>query len=82
MRILTTFIATDDDGNDYMIHVLQGEHAIVGAGGRRSMSPDAMKEMQTDGGRHVNFIGPGEYEVIDGTRAIRVTSTDQNAPQQ
>ncbi len=79
-RIVKTFIATDSDDNEYTIHVLQGKHDTSSMHNRTSVSDDAVKEMRTNIGRAVNYVGPGTYDVIDGTRTIRVTSTDPDAP--
>jgi hypothetical protein len=68
MMIVKTFTATDEDGNEYTIHVVQGEHDS-------STAADGVKEMQTDDGRSVNWIHPRVFQIIDGTRTIFVMST-------
>jgi hypothetical protein len=81
MNFVGKFTAHDEGGRAYTVYMLQGEHEGIGDDRRRTMLPDAKLEMRTDDGRHVNFLGPGEYEIVDGTRTIRITSTDPNAPQ-
>lgn len=82
LRIESTFKATDKDGNHYTVQVLRGEHPGIGYDGRETMLPDALREMRTSDGRHVNFVSANRYEIVDETYAISLTSDDPHAPQQ
>jgi hypothetical protein len=31
-----------------------------------------LKQLKTADGRHVNYVGPGEYQLLDGTKLKRV----------
>ncbi len=80
MRIVKTFIARDVDGKEYTIHELQGKHEAIGPDGRRTMVPDALRELRTDRDKAVDHISQGVYNVINTFDVIRVTSDDANAP--
>jgi hypothetical protein len=80
MRVQTKFTASEADGNEHTIRVLRGEHEAIDPDGHRIMVPDALGRMWTDDGEFVSFVNHGVYDLIDGTKTIRVTSSDPKAP--
>jgi hypothetical protein len=80
MKIIQEFTAKDDHGIEYTLRVCQGEHDTCDKFVGRQTSLDRLKQLQTSDGRAVNWLGKGEYEIIDGPRSIIVRSDKPDAP--
>jgi hypothetical protein len=78
-RRIQTFKAREENGTEHTISVFLGCHEITGEAGHMKMSEDSLREMRTEDGRFVQ-LSDGGFEIIDGTRRIRLTSNDPNAP--
>lgn len=76
---IQTFMATDEEGQDYRIHVLQ-EYVNAGTRGDPSQRAPGLKRLVTDDGFTVNRRDKGRYTVLAFDGQIEVCSDDPDAP--
>ncbi len=69
------FIAEDERQTKYEIMVYGTYRKKQGRWVR-----DELAELETSGGRHVNRVEQGVYDIVDGTSYIRITSDNPDAP--
>ncbi len=73
------FTATDDNGNAYQIIETTLYIDNTSLNSNRKEQLENGKEYETSGGRKVNLISKGHYEIV-GLPNIPLTSNDVNAP--
>ena len=75
-----SFIAVDDDGNEYTIGIYRDViDTTTHHSTRREQTYSSLATLLTDDGRHVNRVDQGAYEIV-GHPMIPLTSTDPSAP--
>lgn len=79
-KLFGSFVARDNDGNEYTIGIYRDMIDTTTMHGPRGMeSPSSLATLKTEDGRCVNRISQGSYEIV-GRPMIPLTSTDPVAP--
>lgn len=77
---MQSFVARDDDGNEFTI-VSETPRQSWGDSSGGGVAPKR-RTLRTDDGKHVEWKEQGVYEIVDDLTEsrTRVTSADPNAP--
>ena len=75
-----SFIARDDDGREYTIHILTYTVSVGNKSDSNAEREGMTSSLRTSDGRAVNRLEKGRYELLHPVRNVRLTSDDPNAP--
>jgi len=79
VRAVKKFVATDKEGDRYIIRVYRGDHGIGTAPSELTTVGDDQAQLWAEDGHFVIRVRSGVYDMLCGTEKVRLTSDDAEA---